>query len=167
MNGRIKHSMWPALLFAVACGGGGGGGGGGDNFIVTGLWSVAPTSTPATPSPSSAFCNQIADGVGPFPGRDFSVTQLDGTLTATEQATGGDVFNGTVNEANQSFKLVDAQPTPFNVGSGCVVTGVFNVDFFNAAGNTADPVNVAIAFVGNNVCPQQCTLVWSSTATRS
>lgn len=164
-HGRSYPILWLAtlLLGAFACGGGGGDGGG-ESFIVTGLWTVAPTTAPATATPDNAFCNEVAAGVGVFPGREFQVTQLDGTLTATSR---GDEFNGTVNEGDQSFQLTDRQPIDFDLGGGCHMTFVLNLDFFNAAGDSADPVNVGGGATGNSACPFQCTLVFPSTAVRS
>ncbi len=153
------------LLGAIACGGDGGGGDG-ESFIVTGLWTMAPTGVAAA-TPNNADCNDLASGVGAFPGRELQVTQLDGTVTATG---GFDEFNGTVNTSDQSFQLLDAQETVIDLGAtipGCVVTAIVNIDFFNAAGDSADPVNEAGGFTGNSACPFQCTLVFNTTAVRS
>ena len=167
-NRRSRPILWlcTLLLGAIACGGGGGGGG--ESFIVSGLWGVAATSTPGTPSPSDdspagVVCNAAAAGAGPLPGAQINVAQQDGTLTATG---GGLEYTGSVNDANQSFTLNSTTPICQQQGA-CVVCGVASLDFLDAAGNTAN-VNVAFGFNGNAACPFQCTVTFTEVpATRS
>jgi hypothetical protein len=150
------------MLGALACGGGGGGGG--ESFTVDGLWTVSGTSTPGTPNPDNAACQNAAAVVGSLPPTTLSVVSQDGTATATE--VGSDLaFTGTVNDSNQSFTLNSTTPICQTSGS-CTVCASVGADFLNAAGNTAD-VNVAFAATGNSACPVQCTLAFQTTATRS
>jgi hypothetical protein len=165
-NKRSHPVLWLSVLLlgALACGGGGGGG---ESFIVTGLWSVAPTSSPGTPTPNDDLCNRIASTFGPLPGTTLNVVQQDGTVTASE--VGSDLtFAGTVNSSNQSFNLVDTLPPSADcqTSGSCTVCATVNSDFLNAAGNTAD-VNVAFGATGSGSCPVTCTLVFQTTGTRS
>jgi hypothetical protein len=141
-----------------------GGDGSDESFIVNGLWSVNGTSTPGTPNSDSDTCRQIANAVGKFPGTTLDVVQQDGTVTATEVGSSL-AFAGTVNESNQSFTFTAMTPQCQTRGS-CTVCVTAGADFVDAGGDTAD-VNLAFAATGNAGCPGQCTLVYSTTATRS
>jgi hypothetical protein len=150
------------MLADLACGGGGGGGG--ENFVVSGLWSVNGTSTPGTPNPDSDTCRALSDLVGALPPTTLDVVSQDDTVTATE--VGSDLtFAGTQNPSNQSFSLNSTAPMCRSSGS-CTVCASAGVDFFNAAGDSAD-VNVAFGASGNSACPGQRTIAFQTSGTRS
>jgi hypothetical protein len=155
------------LLGALACGGGGDGGG--ESFIVSGVWSISPTG-PGTPNPSDSSlagraCTAGATEAGSFSGSQVNVVRQDGTVTANELGSPLE-FTGTVDTGNQSFTLNST--TPICVSRGpCTLCGGVGLDFFNAAGNTAD-VNFAVGFDGNAACPIHCVVTFPTTqATRS
>ncbi|MBI2962133.1 MAG: hypothetical protein HYY35_00135 [Deltaproteobacteria bacterium] len=166
MKSSKRFHSWvglPVLVLAVACGGGGGGGGG-ESFTVTGLWSTASTSAPGAPTPDDTLCGTIATQLGPLPGTTLDVVRQDGTVTATEVGSGL-AFGGTVDDAGQSFMLDATAPICQTFGS-CTVCTTAGLDFSNAAANSAD-VNVAFSATGSGACPVTCTIVFSTTATRS
>jgi hypothetical protein len=168
----MKRTGWLVLRNAsflmigglFACGGGGGGGGGSESFTVTGLWSVAPTSKPGTASPATPECQQIADAVGTFQGTVIDVRRQGNAVTGTETGSGLQ-FDGTADDASQSFTLQTTQPNCTTVGA-CTACGSVAADFLDAGGDAAN-VNVVVVATGNSGCPGQCTLAFQTEGSRS
>jgi hypothetical protein len=165
-TGWIVFRNAPFLMIGglLACGGGGGGGGGSESFTVAGLWSVAPTSEPGTASPATPECRQIAEAAGRFQGTVIEV-RLEGNGVSGTETGSGLAFDGTVDDADQSFTLQASQPICNTVGA-CTACGSVAADFLDAGGDTAD-VNVVVVATGNSACPGQCTVAFQTNGSRS